>query len=953
MYRTEGKKSLETDFFYINEITGRNRFAGIYCAATPEACYFESRGGLYALEKTRLWDPKTTLDDAVRISIPTGRIDGLMALGNSLFLVLGGSEKTWVYRYSENAWEPVAPVGVSSNINAWCVSENGQNLFFCERHPKKDAPAVTLFSIGKDMALHPVMPIPDSLRQIHALSQYGTDICISGETEAGGVIVRSTILTKGGKLLPFARVNASEQPLPFYPYKILPSRKHSQLFTQNGASRVFTEEKKIFFADNALRASGNQIAAAAALAGKHEYHVLGSVRRNDEHPSACFYILKNGTQIYKHIDPTSLAETGKWTGYACGDGSFVERNEIFLPCYGSSLLAIRRLENLDNAVDRARISGASVLYSDESTCVFGQMASCKKLQSIKEKPSPKDSRPQYFGGYFMPPPLAEPSRIYLTFDVEQKVPGKPYCLTGEGLEKECGVYWIMDQLENHGLRGVFFVNIYEHTTFAEPVIERIIKDIDARGHEVGLHHHVNNPELGPENLPFNKILQDCNRDEQRTILAYGRDFISNLLGKPPVSFRAGSFRMNDDTLEILDELGFCIDSSMFMGQIFSNITYKTKNRPAWYGRLLELPVTAHSLFNRGSGQYRFSPIDINWHRSAAEMRHIIQSCREHGLNDLVILGHSFSFIQFTMDKSRSPYEFTFTKQRYISGAREDLMNEFSLLLKNITEDANYSVHLMRDALTAKNIGDSRDVIPVNISSAVESNLCPVCESKDIEFMPKGTRKHAQCPVCQSVERIRFKYLYLKEAVGIENRKNFSVLHIGPNLKIRSWLQSLPNLDYISADPFSEADFDFRLEEIPFAAGCFDLIICVGVLFHTLDDYAAAKEMYRVLKPGGELLLWLGGLDRQITKEHYDRSEFSQMVAHTFSTPDNLNEPEVQRVGGKIYYNPRYATRTYGWDFLDKLAEFGFTCRAIRASEFVSRPGLYGIPANAALISCTK
>jgi SAM-dependent methyltransferase len=46
----------------------------------------------------------------------------------------------------------------------------------------------------------------------------------------------------------------------------------------------------------------------------------------------------------------------------------------------------------------------------------------------------------------------------------------------------------------------------------------------------------------------------------------------------------------------------------------------------------------------------------------------------------------------------------------------------------------------------------------------------------------------------------------------------------------------------------------RLEELPWSDDTFDLITCLDVLEHTPDDRATLRELRRVTKPGGHLLL---------------------------------------------------------------------------------------------------
>lgn len=52
------------------------------------------------------------------------------------------------------------------------------------------------------------------------------------------------------------------------------------------------------------------------------------------------------------------------------------------------------------------------------------------------------------------------------------------------------------------------------------------------------------------------------------------------------------------------------------------------------------------------------------------------------------------------------------------------------------------------------------------------------------------------------------------------------------------------------------------EELPFEDGSFDVAICFSVLEHTLDPTKLVGEVYRVLRKGGDFLLWFHCLRNQ-------------------------------------------------------------------------------------------
>ena len=75
--------------------------------------------------------------------------------------------------------------------------------------------------------------------------------------------------------------------------------------------------------------------------------------------------------------------------------------------------------------------------------------------------------------------------------------------------------------------------------------------------------------------------------------------------------------------------------------------------------------------------------------------------------------------------------------------------------------------------------------------------------------------------------------------------------------------------------------DFRLtdgDRLPFADGTFDIVCSMGVLHHIEDPRPMIAEMYRVLKPGGRIILMLyhrgSWLSRRVTHEATDRPSIS-------------------------------------------------------------------------------
>ncbi len=73
------------------------------------------------------------------------------------------------------------------------------------------------------------------------------------------------------------------------------------------------------------------------------------------------------------------------------------------------------------------------------------------------------------------------------------------------------------------------------------------------------------------------------------------------------------------------------------------------------------------------------------------------------------------------------------------------------------------------------------------------------------------------------------------------------------------LGGLPNTAFVQADVF----------DLPLREGSFDLIYSLGVLHHTPDTHAAFAQLPRLLKPGGQIAIWVYTSERKL---HYAASD---------------------------------------------------------------------------------
>ncbi len=266
---------------------------------------------------------------------------------------------------------------------------------------------------------------------------------------------------------------------------------------------------------------------------------------------------------------------------------------------------------------------------------------------------------------------------------------------GETAEGKFGIERIMDELDAFDVKGLFFVDFAEAWDYGEEKVKNVVDTIRKRGHNVGVHIHPDH--MADKNRLF---LWEYSREEQCDIITKCTELYNKLVGKKPLSFRAGKYSANHETLNILSELGYKYDFSAFYHQQWCGIKPAfTINTPCQYKTLIEFPVTMHTTFRVGSIK-REDKIDIEG-MTTGELQYALQQVIIQDFPVVVTLFfHSFSLLKWR-EKPDMPIENT----RNI----EKLKRAISYVRENTNID-----------LIAEN--DLKDITPVNSDTAVNSQI---------------------------------------------------------------------------------------------------------------------------------------------------------------------------------------------------------------------------------------
>jgi SAM-dependent methyltransferase len=183
-----------------------------------------------------------------------------------------------------------------------------------------------------------------------------------------------------------------------------------------------------------------------------------------------------------------------------------------------------------------------------------------------------------------------------------------------------------------------------------------------------------------------------------------------------------------------------------------------------------------------------------------------------------------------------------------------------------------------------------------------------------------------CPVCGCHDRERHLFLYFKSKKILERMANGNILHFAPEPGISTAIKNMNPSFYVQADlmPTEQGIEKINIQNIPFDAEFFDLVIANHVLEHVDDDLSALSELYRILKKGGFAIL---------------QTPYSNKLEKTWS--DLGIDDDFSRLQ---LYGQEDHVRLYGKDIFHRFESVGFVSRVIAHDEELAdiAPVKYGV-----------
>lgn len=233
----------------------------------------------------------------------------------------------------------------------------------------------------------------------------------------------------------------------------------------------------------------------------------------------------------------------------------------------------------------------------------------------------------------------------------------------------------------------------------------------------------------------------------------------------------------------------------------------------------------------------------------------------------------------------------------------------------------------------------------------DSHYCNLCNSYLDEFQPgsiagdielfkkhhivgAGYRRNMYCPACKGDDRSRWVLYCLSNYTDIFS-SHCNVLHFAPEDNISQRIQSNSYCDYYSGDILIErAMHKIDITNIQFKDGFFDYIILNHVMEHIVNESEAVREIIRVLKPSGTIIMSFPICLDMVTQED----------ENVISDNDRL------QLYGQVDH-----VRLYGNDFLTRFKNYGLNIEVYSPVNCMANQDIekYGFIRDDMLLMCKK
>lgn len=439
-------------------------------------------------------------------------------------------------------------------------------------------------------------------------------------------------------------------------------------------------------------------------------------------------------------------------------------------------------------------------------------------------------------------------------------------MLGKFNEGKAGVQEMAEIAGEFNGKITFFVDLCGAYDRKDEILD-VVKWLDTHGQDVELHLH---PEYLPDefwekngfstNPRFLNTYQENDKDKLRFIFNTFAGELESVINRKINAYRAGSFRWNNLSMDILKEMGIPMSfnntvASRVLGQCPYAIPYQKPFR--WSNGIIEVPVTEKNFFSRFKDNWwvRFQYPLCSLVRYRSSLGSLIPYSVSPRDEFVVCLMHSWSFLE--RDKDGYQYYKDDRLQEEFRSMLKNMSRDFDIIdsrdLKYLidsgkfpvdhTEDLSKAVYVMDNIISMDNLGENNKITSLTDKEKDDSELSPTVYHDgrmDERRIQRGK---------EYLFSAEFLYKYLEKDEQLKKCLKFE--HTKQGILIKSTSEIEDHLYIPFSSRFRIKDFKYR-ERIPLYMGCYsDAEMDFGIYFY---DEHGTRLTSRLLKCNRNMFL---------------------------------------------------------------------------------------------------
>ena len=439
-------------------------------------------------------------------------------------------------------------------------------------------------------------------------------------------------------------------------------------------------------------------------------------------------------------------------------------------------------------------------------------------------------------------------------------------MLGKFNEGKAGVQEMAEIAREFNGKITFFVDLCGAYDRKDEILD-VVKWLDTHGQDVELHLH---PEYLPDefwekngfstNPRFLNTYQENDKDKLRFIFNTFAGELESVINRKINAYRAGSFRWNNLSMDILKEMGIPMSfnntvASRVLGQCPYAIPYQKPFR--WSNGIIEVPVTEKNFFSRFRDNWwvRFQYPLCSLVRYRSSLGSLIPYSVSPKDEFVVCLMHSWSFLE--RDKDGYQYYKDDRLQEEFRSMLKKMSRDFDIIdsrdLKYLidsgkfpvdhTEDLSKAVYVMDNIISMDNLSENNKITSLTDKEKDDSELSPTVYHDgrmDERRIQRGK---------EYLFSAEFLYKYLEKDEQLKKCLKFE--HTKQGILIKSTSEIEDHLYIPFSSRFSIKDFKCR-ERLPLYMGCdSDAEMDFGIYFY---DEHGTKLSSRLLRCNRNLFL---------------------------------------------------------------------------------------------------